>query len=218
DVGSAPGSGAASAIGSAAAGAASGAAAGSAPASGTGSGAPRLAWIDAQAGVAGQATLTQGGLLGAARGSTWAIYPPGETAFAPGRALALATVTGNIGLDARVALEPAGAHLEAGSRAVALMPAAAGLRVPVRILDVPEAQRLQIDSVLARAIKDVEIVGPERPARFLIDVGDSVLRLLSADGRQVLGTFDARTDSWADEVARVISRSSSASELLALDN
>jgi hypothetical protein len=109
-------------------------------------------------------------------------------------------------------------RVESGSRAVALMPAAASQRVPVRIGDVPEAQRLQIMAVIARTITNVDIVGPGQPARFLIDVRDGNLRLLTADGLQILGTFDSHTDQWADAVARVISRSSGASELLALDN
>jgi len=88
----------------------------------------------------------------------------------------------------------------------------------VRIADVPAASRTQIQTVLVQTIKNVEIVGAGKPARFLIDVHEGALRLLTADGRQVVGTFDAHTDQWADGVARVISRSSSASELLALDN
>ena len=180
--------------------------------------APRLGWITVQPGAAGQVTLTQGVLLGAAKGSTWAIYPPGETAFAPGRALSVATVTDSVGLDARASLQPANVRVEPGSRAVALMPASVSQRVPVRIGDVPEAQRLQIMAVLARTITNVDIVGPGKPARFLIDVRDGMLRLLTADGLQVLGMFDSHTDQWADAVARVISRSSGASELLALDN
>jgi hypothetical protein len=182
------------------------------------SAAPRLGWVNVQPGAAGQVTLTQGVLLGAAKGSTWAVYPPGEVAFTPGRALAVATVTDSSGLDARATLQPANVRVESGSRAVALMPAAASQRVPVRIGDVPEAQRLQIMAVIARTITNVDIVGPGQPARFLIDVRDGNLRLLTADGLQVLGTFDSHTDQWADAVARVISRSSGASELLALDN
>jgi Caspase domain/Domain of unknown function (DUF4384) len=179
---------------------------------------PRLAWLEVQPGPEGQVTLTQGALLGAAPGSKWAIYPPGETAFAPGRALAVATVTDNTGLNAHATLQPPSAHPQSGARAVMLMPAAAEQRIAVRILDVPKASRTQIETVLIQTIKNVEIVGAGRPARFLIDMHEGRLRLLAADGRQVVGTFDTHTDQWADGVARVISRSSSASELLALDN
>jgi hypothetical protein len=179
---------------------------------------PRLAWLEVQPGPEGQVTLTQGALLGAAPGSKWSIYPPGETAFTPGRALAVATVTENVGLNARAKLQPAAVQFQPGARAVMLMSAAGDQRIPVRILDVPKASRTQIETVLVQTIKNVEIVGAGKPARFLIDMKEGTLRLLAADGRQVVGTFDTHTDQWADGVARVISRSSSASELLALDN
>jgi len=184
----------------------------------TASASARLAWLEVQPGPAGIATLVRGALLGAAPGSTWAVYHPGETAFAPGRALAVATVTENVGLDAHATLQPATAIVEPNSRAAVLMSAPAGARTPVRIVDAPTARRRQIEEVLHRTIKDVDIVGTERPARFLIDEHDNTLRLLAADGRQVVGTFDARSDQWGPAVARVISRSVTASGLLALDN
>ena len=182
------------------------------------SGAPRLAWLDVQPGPAGQATLTQGALLGAVPGSTWSIYPPGETAFAPGRAIAVALVTESVGLDARATLQPSTVTLQPGSRAVVQMPAPGSTRVAVRILQAPEARRRQVEAILKRTIQNVEIVEGNRPARFLIDAASDNLRLLTPDARQVVGTFDGRTDQWGQEVARLISRSVGASELLSLDN
>jgi len=179
--------------------------------------APRLAWLETQPGVAGEVILTNGVLLGAAPGSTWAIYPPAETAFAPGRALAVATVVANSGLDARASLQPATVQIAAASRAVALMPSAND-KTTVRILDVPPALRTQIEAVLVHTIANVEIVGAGRAARFLIDVHAGMLRLLSADGGSTLGIYDTQTDQWGPAVARVIARSTDASQLLALDN
>jgi uncharacterized caspase-like protein len=185
---------------------------------GTVSGSSRLAWLEVQPAPAGQVLLVQGALLGAASGSTWAIYPPGETTFAPGRAIAVATAADSVGLDVRASLRAPAARVEPGSRAVVLMPAPGDARVPIRILDVPAEQRRQIEDVLNRTIRNVDLVGPERPARFLIEVQGNSLRLLAADGRQVVATFDARTDQWGGAVARLIARSAHASELLALDN
>src|SRR5581483_5842865 len=181
-------------------------------------GAPRLAWLEVQTGPPGQITLKQGALLGAVPGSTWSIYPPGETAFAPGRALAVALVTETVGLDAHATLRPSSARLKPGSRAVVQMPASGSGRVAVRILDVPAVRHQQVEDILRRTIQNVDIVGADRPARFLIDATGDTLRLLASDGRQVVGTFDGRTDQWGPDVARVISRSAGAAELLALDN
>ncbi|HEY4212640.1 MAG TPA: caspase family protein [Steroidobacteraceae bacterium] len=179
---------------------------------------PRLAWLDVQPGSAGQITLARGALLGAAPGSTWAIYPPGDVAFAPGRALAVARVTESVGLDAHATLTPNTTQIQAGSRAVLQMPAPGGSRVPVRILDAPEARKRQVETILKQTIQNVDIVDARQPARFLIDPAQDRLRLLTSDGGQVVGTFDGRTDQWGPEVARVISRSAGASDLLSLDN
>ena len=182
------------------------------------SGGPRLAWLDVHPGAAGEVTLTQGALLGAAPGSTWAIYPPGETAFAPSRAVAVAVVTEGVGLDARATLRPSSIRVEPGSRAALQMPAPGSGRVSVRILDAPPARSRQVEAILRRTIQNVEIVGADHRPRFLLDAASETLRLLTPDGRQVIGTFDGRTDEWGPAVARLICRSAGASELLSLDN
>ena len=183
-----------------------------------GSAASRLAWIETLPSTAGHVTLINGALLGAAPGSTWSIYPPGETAFAPGRASAIATVVDYSGADARATVQPGTAQPQHGARAVMLMSGQGNQRVPVRIVDVPAGRRARIEELLRRAIRNVDVVSAGAPARFLIDAHENKLRLLTTDGRQVLGTFDAGSDQWATEVGRVISRSTNASELLALDN
>jgi hypothetical protein len=120
--------------------------------------------------------------------------------------------------DVEATVQPLNVHIPPGARAVMLMPAAGGQAVPIRIVDVPQAQRAQIEAVLRRTIRNLQLVGPEQRARFLIDVRGQSLRLLAADGLQVIAIFDARTDQWGTDVARVVSRSANASELLAVDN
>jgi hypothetical protein len=182
----------------------------------------RLAWLEVRADGNDRVTLLNGALIGAAPGSTWALYPPGETVFAPGRAMAVATVLDSAGPkptgDVKAAVQPVNAHIAPSARAVMLMPAAGAQVVPIGIIDVPQAQRAQIEVVLRRTIRNLQLVEPGRRARFLIDVRGESLRLLAADGLQVIAIFDARTDQWGTDVARVVSRSTSASELLAMDN
>jgi hypothetical protein len=177
----------------------------------------RLPWLDVIPGDRGLVTLVNGPLLGAAPGSTWSLYPPGETRFAPGRALAVATVTQISGKDAVAKLQSSAGKIPAGARAVALLPAPTGQRVPVRILDVPANRRAAIEDTLRKNIKDVDIVGPDQPARFSVDVEGDTLRLLAADGLQIMATFGLN-EPWGAGVATVVSRSSNASELLTLDN
>lgn len=177
----------------------------------------RLPWLEVQPGSAGTVTLVNGTLLGAAPGSTWSLYPPGETRFPPGGALAIASVTQLSGKDAVAKLQASAGKIVPGSRAIALLPAPTGQRVPIRILDVPADRRGVIEETLRKNIKDVDLVGAEQPARFAVDMHGDTLRLLAADGLEVVGTFGV-DEPWGAGVATVVSRSSNASELLTLDN
>lgn len=179
---------------------------------------PRLAWLHVEPSAGGQVTLVNGLLLGAAPGSTWSIYPRGETRFAAGQAMAVATVTQLVGKDARASLMNQRGPITTESRAVALMPAPSSARIAIRILNVPENQRSRIEDILKRNIKNVALVGPGQSARFLVDVQGQTVRLLTADGLRVVGSFAANDERSAADVARVASRSAKAAELLTLDN
>lgn len=179
---------------------------------------PRLAWLDARPEGKGKTTLINGVLFGAAPGSTWSIYGPGERSFVSGRALAVATVVGSSGKDSRATLEPATARIAPASRAVMLMPAPVASRISIRIVDMPVSRRREIEGLLRRTIRNVQIASDGESARFLIDTQGDTLRLLTADGLQVVGSFDSRTWQWSQAVARVVSQSANAAELLTIDN
>ena len=178
----------------------------------------RLAWLTAQPAASGKVRLLNGQALGAVTGSIWAIYPPGETQFPAGKARAVATVTRLIGRDAEAAVSGTDLSVESGARAVALMPAPSSSRVAVRILDVPGQQRERIEQLLRRHISNLDLVGNEQPARFLVDMKGQTVRLLTADGLYEVGHFEAGDENSAADVARVASRSARAAELLSLDN
>ena len=177
----------------------------------------RLPWLEVVRNETGTVTLVNGTLLGAAPGSTWSIYPTGETQFAPGRALAIATVTQVQGKDALAKIHASAGKIPSGARAVALLPASTGQRIPIRILDMPVDKRALIEDTLKKNVKDVDFVSAEQPARFAVDLEGNTLRLLAADGLEVVGTFGLH-EAWGAGMATVVSRSSNASELLTLDN
>ncbi len=189
---------------------------------GTGIAAPspntRLPWLEAQPGVGGQVTLVSGVLLGAGPGSMWTLYPPGEINFQPGRALAVATVIQVSGKDSLAKLQKTEVTIPKGARAVALLPASSGEKIPMRVLDIPQERRKHIEEILRRNITDVELVGPDKTARFLVDAKGTDLRLLAADGLEVVASFSTHDDQWGAGLALVVSRSANASELLTLDN
>jgi hypothetical protein len=178
----------------------------------------RLPWLEVQPGVGGQVTLVSGVLLGAGPGSMWTLYPPGEITFQPGRALAVATVTQTSGKDSIAKLQKTESTIPKGARAVALLPAASGEKIPIRILDVPEDRRKHIEEILKKNITEIELVGQDKTARFLVDVKGTELRLLAADGLEVVASFSTDDDQWGAGLALVVSRSANASELLTLDN
>jgi hypothetical protein len=179
-------------------------------------GEPRLPWAAVLPLTPTEGSLVKAALLGAAPGSKWAVYPPGETQFTPGAALGTATVLRLKDSDAIAHLEWKARPFPAGSRAVALMPTKAPDRVSVRLLDMSPQQRAQVTRVLSRDI--VNLVGPNEPARFLVDVHDSNVRLLTADGLQVVGQFAGNAPQTADEISRLMDRSGKAAAILALDN
>lgn len=193
---------------------------GAAPAAPAGAGnspLARLPWLEVLPGEGGLVTLLNGPLLGAAPGSTWSLYPPGETRFTPGHALALATVTQINGKDSTAKLQSSAGKIPVRARAIALLPAPTGQRIPIRLLEMPTDTRKVVETTLRSNVQDVDLVGPDQPARFSVDVADNSLRLLAADGMQVIGTFGLN-ESWGAGMATVISRSTNASELLTLDN
>ncbi len=177
----------------------------------------RLPWLNVVPVDRNLVALINGPLLGAAPGSTWSLYPPDETRFVPGRASAIATVTQINGKDSIAKVQSSAGSIPAGSRAVALLPAPTGQRIPIRLLDMPPTSRTVVEETLLTNIKDVELVGPDQAARFSVDVEGDSLRLLAADGLQVVGTFGLN-EPWGAGIATVVSRSSYASELLTLDN
>lgn len=179
---------------------------------------PRVAWLEVAPAPDGQIILVRGSTLGATPGSTWAIYPPGEKSFAAGGARAVATVTQLSGKDARAKLTAERGTIESGSRAIAYLPAPSSSRVAIRMIDIPRAEESRVEKILKKYVKNIVLVGPDQQARFLIDMhGDSV-RLLTADGLGVLGSFRINDEKAAAEVARTASRSTNVVELLSLDN
>jgi hypothetical protein len=179
---------------------------------------PRVAWLDAEPAPDGMIMLVRGSALGAIPGSTWAVYPPGEKSFAAGGARAVATVVQLSGQDARAALSADAPVIEAGSRAIAFLPAPASSRVAICMMDIPRAEQGRVEEILKRYIKNIALVGPNTPARFLIDMQGNSVRLLTADGLGVLGSFLINDEKAAADVARLASRSENVVELLALDN
>lgn len=178
----------------------------------------RLPWVEVKPQQGGDLLLMNGLVLGATPGSTWAVYPPNEANFAPGKSLGLLTVTQSRGKDAVAATQETAFTIAAGSRAIAFLPASSPERVPIRLLDIPDDRRARIEQVLREQGREIQLVEPGQPAQFLVDVKGNQLQLLSADGLQLVSSFAMDNTQWGAGLALVLSRSANASELLTLDN
>ena len=59
----------------------------------------------------------------------------------------------------------------------------------------PPDTRKVVETTLRSNVQDVDLVGPDQPARFSVDVADNSLRLLAADGMQVVSKADPELDA-----------------------
>ena len=180
--------------------------------------AARLSWVEVQPMGPDRALLVNGLSLGALQGSYWAVYPPGETAFPPGRAMAVAVVTEIKGRDAVARIEPSGRSVPPGARAVAQAPPPVANRVPVYLRDVPPGIRERLTKTLRQRLGEIDLVGPGAFARFVIDSKGERLHLYSADGLTEVGAFSMNDARWVESFSSVLTRSANATDLMTLDN
>jgi len=115
-------------------------------------------------------------------------------------------------------LQPGGRAIEAGSRAIVLTPALITGKITIGVANVPPERRREIADVLNRNIRNVSIVGPDSPARFMVDLQGNSIRLLTAEGLQVVGVFPIQSGQWGPAIAQAVARVTNAADLLGLDN
>lgn len=178
----------------------------------------RIAWVETQPAGSEGLRLVRGALLGATAGSRWLVYGAGESQFVPGRALAIATVTRVAGQDAFAQVANPARPVPAGARAIAAMPPPSAGRILIRVRDVPPERRSEIETALQRDVGNVSLVGANEPAQFVVDVDRSDLRLMTADGLQLIAAYAANSANWASDFARQVNRTATAADLLSLDN
>ncbi len=189
------------------------------PAAGSPGAPARLAWIEVAPLGDGVVRLARGASMGAGRGSLWAVYPPGELRFPPGKALAEAEITEIKGGDAIAKLSPAKAAVPAGARAVALAPPPASSELPVALVDTDAARAKALRAALPKRLSGIRFVGAGEFARFVVRCNASRCRVNGADGLFAVADLDASdVDSLAEQLTNLFSRSLTAAELLALDN
>jgi uncharacterized caspase-like protein len=178
----------------------------------------RVAWVAAELLTSGEVRLARAATIGATLGSKWVLYGADEMAFAPGRGLANVDVVRIDGADALARPDASTRAVPARARAILLLPSPNASRVPIRIVGVPESARPGIEAALSRDIRNVSFVGANEPARFMVDMQNDQMRLMTADGLQVVGMYGTNSPGWAASMSQQVNRLDTTAELLTLDN
>ena len=185
----------------------------------TGSESARRSWVTVQARKGADHVLVNAVVLGADPGSVWAIYPDGETAFDPAKAQGFAVVKSVQEGHAIARISGGSKAMTGKGRAIMIAPAPQSQRIPVRLLNVPSDQAKDLKRVLQQKLGEIEFVGADQFARFLVDVKDHTWHVYSADGeKEILSLPISANPKSLDPMAQVLVQSRNASQLLALEN
>ena len=104
-------------------------------------------------------------------------------------------------------------------RAILIAPAPQSHRIPVRLLNVSSADGKDLKRVLQHKLGEIEFVGQDQFARFLVDAKDHTWHVYSADGeKEILSLPISANPKALDPMAQVLVQSRNASQLLALEN
>ena len=179
----------------------------------------RRPWVAVQPQPDHRLVLVNAVPLGAAPGSVWGIYPAGEMEFDPAKAQAFAVVKGLKGPHALAEMSPKTALMSSKGRAVLIANAPESRAIPVVLRNVPVAQANHLKSVLGRQLGDVQFVGEQEFARFVVEGRGDGLHVLSADGTKEVLALPAQPNTQAlTSLSQVLVQSRNASQLLGLEN
>lgn len=189
------------------------------PAAGGKAESARRPWVAVQPQQNDEVVLINALPLGGGRGSVWGIYPDGETDFDPAHAQAFAVVKAVKHQHAMAVVSPKQAKVSSKGRAVLIAPAPKSRSIPVALRNVPTAQAKQLKVLLDKQIGDVQFVGEQEFARFLVETRGASLHVLSADGTKEIMVLPAKPslESIAS-LSQVLVQSRNASQLLNLEN
>ena len=178
----------------------------------------RLAYVEANPQGVDRVMLVNSPGLGASVGSSWALYPPKETEFIPGQAIAIAIVTEVEGKNALARVEPSNISIERGARAVLIAPPAPN-NIPIRLHNMTPDREQKLKAALHQNMTNVSFVGKEEFARYVVDEQGETVFIAGADGMTTVGAIPLSNDTTlVESLTTLLSRSNNASALASLDN
>jgi hypothetical protein len=177
------------------------------------------AFLDVEYLSDGRVNLANAVHMNAKIGSYWAVYPPGEINFLPGQFIAKAVVEDVKGSDAIAKLSPADITLVKGCRAVAIAAATSINMIRVRLGKISDDKRNRLQDALSNIMAQVQFVGADEYAQFIVDVEDGSCNIYGLGGLQLLESIPMTSeDEVASHIATVFVRSQRASSLVSLHN
>lgn len=179
----------------------------------------RRAWLPVEQKGKKRALLIDGIHLNARPGSRWAIYPAGETRFAPGRALVTGIVAKLNGRNAVLAFDRPVKKLPSGARAIAIAPPNQSADITLSLINVPKERQRALRPLIKQQLPQLRFVRPGQFARLSIAYDDGLWRALGAGGLQELKVIADRGNAdLASQIAQLAARSSNALAMISLDN
>lgn len=179
----------------------------------------RRAWLEVAPNGKNKFKLLDGVSLNARPGSRWGIYGQGETQFAPGKALALATVESIKGRDALLAIDLHQGTIPRGARAIEFAPPDISGDMPVLLSGVRAKRAKTLSGIIRNNLPQVRFVKEGEFARILVQLEGGQWQLHDASGLQNIQSIpDSSTEAVAEALVKVLKRASRALALLALEN
>ncbi len=179
----------------------------------------RRPWASVNPRSGEEVVLVNGVALGANPGSVWGIYPNGETQFDPAQAQAFAVVNTVEDTHAVASFSPKTAKISKNARAIMVAPAPKSKVIPVHLRDVMAKEAGVLKGVLQQKLGEVEFVGQNQFARFIVEAKNKTWHVYSADGRKEVMTLPMSGNPQSLEpLAQTLVQSRNASQLLSLEN
>ena len=179
----------------------------------------RRSWASVKSRSKEQVVLVNGVALGANPGSVWGIYPNGETTFDPAKAQAFAVVNTVEDTHAVASFSPKSANISDNARAIMIAPAPKSKVIPVHLRQVAAEQAGVLKQVLQQKLGEVEFVGSNQFARFIVQAKNNTWQVYSADGqKQVMTLPMSGNPASLEPLAQTLVQSRNASQLLSLEN
>jgi len=179
----------------------------------------RRSWVTVQPKKGNEHVLVNAVALGAKPGSVWAIYPDGEILFDLAKAQGFGVVKSVQEGHAIAKFSGGSQAITDKGRAIMIAPAPQSQAITVRLLNVPAEQAKDLKRVLQHRLGEIQFVGADQFARFLVDAKDHTWHVYSADGdKEILSLPISAKSKALDPMAQLLVQSRNASQLLALEN